>query len=84
MVMLIMMILSLHLGELGVLCAKPDVAVRLSHMVPPENHFHPHLVKKVKQENQVNQVRLPHMVPPKNCFTHAFDTFINDCVNNCA
>ena len=34
---------KLHVGEIGVLGPEPDVAVRLSHMVPPENNFHPHL-----------------------------------------
>ena len=41
------MILALDLGELAVLCAKPDVAVRLTHMVPPKNDFHTHLVKNL-------------------------------------
>ena len=34
---------KLHVGELGVLCPEPDVAVSLSHMVPPERNFHKHL-----------------------------------------
>ena len=34
---------KLHVSEIGVLGPEPDVAVGLSHMVPPENDFHPHL-----------------------------------------
>ena len=34
---------SLDLGELGVVGTHPDVAVRLRHMLPPKNYFHPHL-----------------------------------------
>ena len=44
---MLVMILSLDLGELAVLCSEPYVAVRLTHMVPSKNDFHTHLVKNL-------------------------------------
>ena len=43
MITMTMMEDELRLGELGVVCPKPDVAVGHSHMVPPKSDFHPHL-----------------------------------------